>query len=113
MKWVAVSVAGLLALIGLRVLARAMREEFEPANAWEVVAYSLYLTARIGLWVALAALLAGKALLDHPNRFNWFAMVPISLAGLQLLTGLYLSRSPGGSPGPRWPRREERGRRNE
>jgi hypothetical protein len=113
MKWVTVSVAGLLALIGLRVLMRARREVFEPVNAREVVAYSLYLTARVGLWIALAAFLAGKALLDHPNRFNWFAMVPISLAGLQLLTGLYLSRSPATPSRPWGPRREEGDTANE
>ena len=104
MKVVELVVAGLLSLGGIRSLVVWIGSEFDARSAREQVLYSLYLTARVGMWFAFAGFFAGYALVDEPQNFAWYVMIPISLAAVQMLAGLALWRS---SPGP--PRRDAPG----
>jgi hypothetical protein len=87
-------VAGLLALGGVRSFAIWVRRPYESTAVRDQVLYALNLTGRIGLWFALAGFFLGYALLDEPQQFSWYLMVPIGLAALQFVTALYLGRSP-------------------
>jgi hypothetical protein len=90
------AVAGLLLLGGVRSLLRWMRTEFEPESTGEQALYLLYATARVGTWLAFAAFAAGYALVDEPQSFRWFFVVPVALGAIQLLTGLRLGLSARG-----------------
>lgn len=85
--------AGILAVAGVRSLWTWIGRTFSAASAMEHIAYALHITGRVGLWFAFAGFFAGYALVDEPQRFGWYVLVPVALAGVQLLTGLFLSRS--------------------
>ena len=100
-------VGSALALIGIRSLARWLRVEF-VADSWrEQVLYSLHVSTRVGLWFAFAGFFFGLALVDQPRRFTWYLLVPLGMAGLQLVTAVALGgglaaaprgKGPGGAP---------------
>ena len=97
-------IAGLLVVLGCRSLVRWLRKGFRPASAWESVLYALHVTARVGLWFAFAGFFAGYALIDDPQSFRWYVLVPLALSAIQLLTALALGlgkppRAPDGQPG--------------
>ena len=94
MKVVELAVAGILSLAGIRSLVRWLGRDFHATSAAEQVLYVLHATSRVGGWLALAGFFAGYALVSDPTRFGWYILVPIALAGIQLLTGLLLARSP-------------------
>jgi len=81
-KVVELVVAGLLSLGGIRSLVVWIGSEFDARSAREQVLYSLYLTARVGMWFAFAGFFAGYALVDEPQNFAWYVMIPISLVAL-------------------------------
>ena len=85
-------VAGVLALVGIRSLVHWLRRPFHPSGPRERMLYVLHLTGRIGWWFGLAAFFLAYAVVDEPQTVGWFILVPIALAGLQLLTGFLLSR---------------------
>ena len=96
-----------LALLWLRSLAKWLRVEF-VADSWrEQVLYSVHAATRVGLWFAFASFFLGLALVDQPRRFTWYLLVPLAMAGLQLVTavalggGLAAGPRGKGSPGAR------------
>jgi len=90
-------VGSVLALLGLRSLLRWLRVEFVAASWREQVLYSLHAAARVALWFAFAGFFFGLALVDRPKEFTWYLLVPLAVAGLQLVTGVALG---GGLAGP-------------
>jgi hypothetical protein len=50
-------------------------------------------SAKAGFWLALGAFFLGFALIEEPQAYRWFAMLPIAMAGLRLATAAFLSRS--------------------
>jgi hypothetical protein len=88
-------VAAGLAALGVRSLVRWLRTEFDSGSTGSQVLYALHVTARVGMWFAFAGFFAGYALVDEPQRIRWYILVPIGLAGIQLLTGIFLAREPG------------------
>jgi hypothetical protein len=89
-------VAGILALFGIRSLARWLRVEFVAPSWREQALYSIHLAARVGLWFAFAGFFLGLAVVDEPRRFTWYLIVPLAMAGVQLVTAVAL----GGGLGP-------------
>jgi hypothetical protein len=88
-------VIGVLLLVGaIRSLVRWLGIEYQARGIGDRVLFAVHAAARVGLWVAFAAFFVGYALVDEPQRFKWFLLVPIALAGVQLLTAMLLSRSP-------------------
>jgi len=96
-------IGGVLAALGVRSLVKWMRTEFEAESFGDHALYLLHTSARVGLWFAFAGFFIGLALVDETARFiRWYMFVPIGLAGVQLMTAVFLSRSsatPGGGDG--------------
>jgi hypothetical protein len=89
-----------LVLLGLWSLATWMRREFEAESGRDRILYAAHVAARVGLWFGFAAFFFGLAIVDEPSRFTWFVMVPLSLAGIQLITAVALGSGPGRRNGP-------------
>jgi hypothetical protein len=85
-------IGALLVLLGLRSLVKWMQTEFAAESGRERILYAGHVTARVGLWFGFAAFFFGLALVDEPARFTWFLMVPLVLAGVQLITGVALGQ---------------------
>jgi hypothetical protein len=84
----------LLLLVGLWSLVKWMRTEFAAESGRDRLLYAVYVTARVGLWFGFAAFFFGLALVDEPSAFTWFLMVPLGLAGIQLISGVALGQGP-------------------
>lgn len=85
----------LLGALGIRSLVRWMRTEFQSESLGEHALYLLHTAARVGLWFAFAAFFIGLSLVDETARFiRWYLFVPLGLAGVQLMTAVFLGRSP-------------------
>lgn len=82
---------GIFLLVGLRAAFSPVSVE-EDASTGVRVLVALHDAARAGFWLALAALMVGFALVEDPNEFRWFALVPIGMAGIRLVTAARLSR---------------------
>ena len=92
MRAVEIGIAILAAAAGARSLAWWIGRPFEPASAVERLLYALHLTCRVGFWFALSVFFVTYGIVDEPQRLRWFVLIPIALAGVQLLTGLRLGR---------------------
>jgi hypothetical protein len=86
----ALVVGGILALLGIRSFVAWFRAPFRPASTVEGVLYAIHVTARVGMWFAFAGFFVGYAIVDEPQRFRWFVMVPLALAAAQFLSALAL-----------------------
>jgi ABC-type Fe3+ transport system permease subunit len=97
---VELSIAGLLALAGLRSIWKWSRRAFEGTDVVDHVLYALFVTGRAGLWFSLAGFFViyasvdarGRAAVDELEPFRWYLVVPLVLAGLQLAAGWFLGR---------------------
>ena len=75
--------------------------EYVARSRGERMLYILHVTARVGLWFGFAAFFLGLAVVDEPADFTWFLIVPLALAGLQLITSVALRlRNSSGRSGP-------------
>ena len=96
-----VAAAVVLALLGVRSFVYWIRRPLASRSARQQVLYSLWVTGRVGLWFALAGLFAisasirpeGRAFTDEFHRYRWYFYVPLTLAIIQLVAALLLSRS--------------------
>jgi hypothetical protein len=86
----------LLALVGFRSVVKWWGAGFEPETRRDRLLFPLHVAARGGWWLSLAAFFYGLAVVDRPGDFVWFLMVPLTLAGIQLITGALLSLEPRG-----------------
>jgi hypothetical protein len=94
MRVVALVVAVLLAAMGVRSAMKWLRVDLPVRSVGERVLFVVNITSRIGLWFAFAGFFVGWALVDDPDAFGAYALIPVVLAGLQLVTGVLLSREP-------------------
>jgi hypothetical protein len=85
-------IGSLLALLGFRSLVKWLRTEFVAESWREQVLFALHVSARVGLWFGFAGFFFGLALVDDPGRFGWYLLVPIGLAGVQLVTAVVLGQ---------------------
>jgi hypothetical protein len=93
------AIGALLVLIGLWSLIKWMRIEFAAESRRDRILYAMHVAARVGLWFGFAAFFFGLALVDEPSGFTWFLVVPLALAGIQLITGVALGQGPGRANG--------------
>ena len=82
--------AGVFVALGIRSLLRWLRSGYRPEGPGERVLYALHVTARVGMWFAFAGFFAGYALVDEPQSFRAYVLVPLALAAIQLLTAVLL-----------------------
>ena len=94
MKVGASVLAVLLALLGVRSALKWSSVRFEAETLRDHLLYSLHTTARTCVWFALAGAFVGFAVLDEPERFRWYVLVPIGLGAVQFLAAIALWRSP-------------------
>jgi hypothetical protein len=97
---VEVVIAVVCGAAGVRSVVIALRRPFEPADTRERFLYALHLTARAGWWFTLALFFLAYGLVEEPQDLRWFLLVPIALAGIQLLSGLGLAHGEGRHPVP-------------
>jgi hypothetical protein len=90
----AVVLAVLLGLLGVRSALRWSSVRFDAETLREHLLYSIHVAARTSVWFALAGAFVGFAVLDDPERFQWFVLVPIGLGAVQVLAAVALWRSP-------------------
>jgi hypothetical protein len=88
-------IGAVLVLIGLWSMVKWMRTEFAAESMRDRVLYVAHVTSRVGLWFGFAAFFFGLALVDEPSGFTWFLVVPLALAGVQLITGVALGQGHG------------------
>jgi hypothetical protein len=89
-------IGGIFVLLGVRSMVRWMRTEFDASSMRDQILFALHSAARVGLWFAFAGFFFGYALIDQVGPFvRWYLFVPLGLAGVQLTTAVFLSRSPG------------------
>jgi hypothetical protein len=92
MRGVELAIGILLAFGGLRSLWRWSRQHIDSSAPVDHLLFALYVTGRVGLWFAFAALFIGYATIDQVDRFRWFILLPISLSAMQLIGGVFLGR---------------------
>jgi hypothetical protein len=109
-------VAGIFAIAGTRSLVYWIRRPFESTDVRDHLLFSLFVTTRAGVWLALGGIFfvyatvatvdpvtgaripaEGRAFLDAVRAYNWLFLVPIVLATVQFVAGWFLGRrNPGG-----------------
>jgi hypothetical protein len=88
------------AALGIRSLVYWIRRPFESRDPRDHLLFAMFVTGRVGLWFALSGLFLlyasvdtqGRAFTDDVRRYDWFFMVFVVLAALQLLGGYFLGR---------------------
>jgi hypothetical protein len=84
--------AGIFGVIGLRSAMASLRETETGRSLRNRALVALHDAAKAGFWLALGAFFLGFGLLDEPQGFRWFALVPIGMAGIRLAAAAVLSR---------------------
>ena len=107
MKAFEIATIVLFGAFGLRSFVYWVRRPFEGRDARDHLLFAMFVTGRVGLWLAVAGLFClyavtntrGRAFIDDIQRYRWFLMVFLGLAALQLFGGYFLGRrSPGSDP---------------
>jgi hypothetical protein len=86
--------------LGIRSLVHWARRPFESRDARDHLLFAMFVTGRVGLWFSLAGLFAlyastntqGRAFTDDVRTYDWYVMVFVILAVMQLIGGYFLGR---------------------
>ena len=85
--------AAVLILVGLWVAYWSLKEPMEVRSAKERFLVALHEASRAGFWLALGAWFLGLALIEEPQAWRWFILVPIGMAALRLAARTFLGMS--------------------
>jgi hypothetical protein len=104
-------VAGVFAALGIRSFVYWIRHPLDGRGAGEHALFALHVTARVGMWLGLAALFVlyavvgttdpetgrrevtvGRAFVDAARRFSWMYPLLVGIAAVQFVTGWFLGR---------------------
>lgn len=91
MTFLELSVAALCLLVGARAAVATLRHPAVADSGGERFLIALHEAARAGFWLALAAFFLGYAVLEEPQGWRLFILVPIGMAGLRLVTATLLT----------------------
>jgi len=80
---------------GIRSLLVWFRTEFDAESPRDRFLYSLFASARVGTWLSLGGYFLGYAVVNEPQAIRLFPLVPLALAGVQVLAGMALGRTSG------------------
>jgi hypothetical protein len=85
--------AGVFLLFGVVSGINSLRgvEPMEEGRARFLLA--VHDAAKAGFWLALGGFFLGLALIEEPQSFRWFALAPVLMAGVRLLTAVFLARA--------------------
>lgn len=100
MKGVEIGAAIVFGAFGLRSLVHWARRPFDSVDPRDHALFAMFVTGRVGLWFSLAGLFViyalvdtqGRAFVDDVRRYDWFVLVFITLAALQVVAGYFLGR---------------------
>jgi hypothetical protein len=100
MKGIEIALVVLFGALGVRSLVYWARRPFESRDARDHLLFAMFVTGRVGLWLALAGLFAlyaatdtqGRAFVDDVRSYDWYVMVFVLLGALQLVGGYFLGR---------------------
>lgn len=103
MRAIEAVLAVLLTSGGIRSLWRWSRRGFTGQDLADHVLYALYVTGRVGLWFGFAGFFfiaasietTGVAASEELASYRWYVLVPLVLATMQLIAGVFLGRRPG------------------
>ena len=85
--------AVVLILIGFWVAYYSLKEPMEVRSGKERFLVAVHEAARAGFWLALGAWFLGLALIEEPQTWRWFILVPVGMAALRLATATFLGMS--------------------
>jgi hypothetical protein len=100
MRILEVALVAVFGSLGLRSLVHWTRRPFESRDARDHLLFAMFVTGRVGLWLALAGIFVlyaltetqGRAFVDDVKAYDWYVMVFVVLAALQLVAGYFLGR---------------------
>lgn len=100
MKAIEIVLTALFGALGVRSLVHWTRRPFESRDARDHLLFAMFVTGRVGLWLALSGLFVlyaltntrGRAFTDDVQRYDWYVMVFVVLAAIQLIGGHFLGR---------------------
>ena len=100
MRVIEIALIALFAALGIRSLVHWTRRPFESRDARDHLLFAMFVTGRVGLWLALASVFVlyastdteGRAFVDDMQRYDWFVMVFVALAAMHLIGGYFLGR---------------------
>jgi tryptophan-rich sensory protein len=92
--------AGLFALGGIRSLLVWSRRPIEGADPADHALFALFVTGRVGSWLAFGGVFAiyassdarGRAAVDELTELRWFLVVPLVLVAMQIAAAYFLGR---------------------
>jgi hypothetical protein len=85
--------AGVLILVGFWVAYWSLKEPMEVRSTKERFLVALHEAARAGFWLALGSWFLGLALIEEPQTWRWFILVPIGMAAVRLAARTFLGMS--------------------
>jgi hypothetical protein len=85
--------AAVLILVGLWVAYYSLKEPMEVRSGKERFLVALHEASRAGFWLALGAWFLGLALIEEPQTWRWFILVPVGMAALRLAARTFLGMS--------------------
>jgi hypothetical protein len=81
-----------LLLIGLYSAIRSIQNPVPAEDGRSRLLVAIHEGCKAGFWLTFGGFFLAYGLLDQPQTFRWFAMVPLSMAALRLLTAALLAR---------------------
>lgn len=100
MRAVELGLVALFGAMGVRSFVHWVRRPFESRDARDHVLFAMFVAGRVGSWLALAGIFAlyamtntqGRAFIDDVQRYDWYVMVFVVLAAMQVVGGYFLGR---------------------
>jgi hypothetical protein len=85
-------VAAPLMLVGLWSAWRSLARPIPGEDARAGFLIALHEAAKAGFWLTLGGFFLLYGVLEEPQPFRWFALVPVAMAGLRLAAAALLAR---------------------
>jgi hypothetical protein len=85
-------IAGALMLIGAYSAVRSLAEPIPAEDGRSRFLISIHEASKAGFWLTLGGFFLLYGLLEEPQEWRWFALVPVAMAVLRLGTATLLSR---------------------
>jgi hypothetical protein len=86
-------VAAPLLFIGLYSAIRSIQDPVPAEDGRSRFLIAVHEASKAGFWLTFGGFFLAYGLLEQPQTFRWFAMVPLGMAALRLITATFLARS--------------------
>jgi hypothetical protein len=100
MKAIEIAMIAIFTALGIRSLVHWIRRPFEGRDVRDHLLFAIFVTGRVGLWFGLAGIFLlyaltstqGRAFTEDARQYDWFVMVFVVLAAMQVLAAFFLGR---------------------